>query len=372
MCEDLVWARVMRPRTPLVYLDLNTIIYIARALRGASGPPGYAELYAAAIRAKSQQRAQFPLGEAHLWEIAKIADPRQRGHLADILGELSDYNYLLGRSVIAELEFSAGMSEVMGDKADVRSLALVRPTMGQIFGFVGGLKIRDPSGADLSESTMARMGGPEFDSLMSSMNYEFERSMLRGPTDEDLLLLRQDPEYRPEMAIESHHSRLLWELETKRILDADPKWRRGRLRDVIGAREIVHEWLDLFNRLRAERISAGRADFDPSDEQMRTFIGSMPHTQVAVSIKTRYHQNPKHRWTTNDISDIDAMSVAYAYCEAVFPDKAMRAAITSAKELRSLGTFVARRPAELIEWLDALPPVMAPELLVPHPLRKAA
>jgi len=26
-------------------------------------------------------------------------------------------------------------------------------------------------------------------------------------------------------------------------LDADPKWRRGRLRDVIGARELSMEWI---------------------------------------------------------------------------------------------------------------------------------
>jgi hypothetical protein len=64
------------------------------------------------------------------------------------------------------------------------------------------------------------------------------------------------------------------------------------------------------------------------------------------------------------------MSVAYAYCEAVFPDKAVRAALLSSKELRVLGTFVPRRPEELSEWLDALPTVDAPDLLVSHPLAR--
>ena len=97
-------------------------------------------------------------------------------------------------------------------------------------------------------------------------------------------------------------------------------------------------------------------------------MGSMPHTQVAVSIKTRYHKNPKHKWTANDISDIDAVSVAYANCEAVMPDKAVRAALVNAKELRTIPTFLPRRTEELAEWLDALPPVVAPDLLIPHPL----
>ena len=50
------------PRIPLVYLDLNTIIYIARALSGDTKVPGsYVDLYRAALRAKSEQRAMFPL-----------------------------------------------------------------------------------------------------------------------------------------------------------------------------------------------------------------------------------------------------------------------------------------------------------------------
>lgn len=70
----------------------------------------------------------------------------------------------------------------------------------------------------------------------------------------------------------------------------------------------------------------------------------------------------------NDIADIDAVSVAHAYCEAVFPDKAVRSALLHARELRVIDTFVPRRPEELSGWLDALPALAAPDLWVPHPL----
>lgn len=116
-------------------------------------------------------------------------------------------------------------------------------------------------------------------------------------------------------------------------LDEHLHWRRGGLRDVIGARELVHEWIDLITRMRLEQVDVGLPPFDPSDGEMRSFVGSMPHTQIAVSIKTGCHKNSKHKWTTNDISDIDAVSVAYAYCEAVFPDKAVRAALLNSKDL---------------------------------------
>lgn len=369
MTEDLVWANVMRPRIPLVYLDLNTIIYIARARNGDTKVPGsYVDLYVAAVRAKVEQRAMFPLSGAHLWEILKITDPKQRGDLADILETLSDYNYLLGRTVIAELEFEAGMARIMGEDISAKSVALVRPTFGQAFGWVGGMKIRNSAGGDASDAVRAQMTDAEFDRLMARINYEMERRMLRGPSDEDLEVLRADPSFQPEVALEGQEQRVQWELDTERVLKEHPKWRRGRLRDVIGGREIAHEWLDMFTRMRIDRRKAGMPDFDPPVDEMRLFMGSMPHTQVAISVKTRYHKNPLHRWTVNDIVDIDAVSVAYAYCEAVFPDKAVRAALQSSKELRTIGTYVPRRPEELTGWLDGLPTVVAPNMLVPHPI----
>ena len=362
MTEDLVWANVMRPRIPLVYLDLNTIIYIARALSGDTKVPGsYVDLYTAARLAKFEQRAVFPLSGEHLWEISKITNPKQRGDLADILETLSDYNYLLGRTVIAELEFEAGMAKIMGEDISAKSVPLVRPTFGQAFGWVGGMKIRNSTGGDGSDAVRAQMTDADFDKLMARMNYEMERRMLRGPSDEDLEVLRADPNFQPEVAIEGQKQRVQWELDTERVLKEHPKWRRGRLRDVIGAREIVHEWMDMYTRMRIDRRKAGMPDFDPPDDEMRSFMGSMPHTQVAISVKTRYHKNPLHKWTVNDIVDIDAVSIAYAYCEAVFPDKAVRAALQSSKELRTIGTFVPRRPEELTDWLDGLPTVVAPK-----------
>lgn len=369
MSEELVWANVMRPRIPLVYLDLHTIIYIARALSGDTQvPASYIGLYQAALRAKLEQRAMFPLSGEHLWEISKITDPKQRVDLADILEALSDYNYLAGRIVIAELEVEAGIAKIMGEDISAKSVALVRPTFGHAFGMVGGMKIRNNAGGDGSDAVRAQMSDNEFHKLRARMNHEMERQMLRGPSDADLEELRTDPDFQPEVAIEGQKQRVQWELETERILNEHPKWRRGRLRDVIGAREFVHEWMDMFTRMRIERRKSGLPDFDPADDEMRAFMGSMPHTQVAVSLKTRYHKNPRYKWTVNDIVDIDAASVAYMYCEAVFPDKAVRHALLNSKELRAIGTFVPRRPDELTEWLDALPVVVAPDLLVPHPL----
>ena len=207
------------------------------------------------------------------------------------------------------------------------------------------MKIRNSAGGDGSDAVRAQMTDADFDKLMARMNYEMERRMLRGPSDEDLEVLRADPNFQPEVAIEGQKQRVQWELDTERVLKEHPKWRRGRLRDVIGAREIVHEWMDMYTRMRIDRGKAGMPDFDPPDDEMRSFMGSMPHTQVAISVKTWYHKKPLHKWTVNDIVDIDAVSIAYAYCEAVFPDKAVRAALQKfegAEDYRDLRASASR------------------------------
>ncbi len=81
----------------------------------------------------------------------------------------------------------------------------------------------------------------------------------------------------------------------------------------------------------------------------------MPSSLVAITLKTRYHADSNHRWTTNDIHDIDALAVAVPYCDAVFTDKAAWNALTASAELRPLNTFLPRRPGGLTGWLSDQP-----------------
>lgn len=114
---------------------------------------------------KRGEAGDVSAGRVALWEISKITDPKQRGHLADILETLSDYQYLLGRTSIAKLEFEAGIAKVMGEDVTAGSLMLVRPTMGQVFGRVGGVNIGDAEGNDVSDSVRVGMSDAEFGAL---------------------------------------------------------------------------------------------------------------------------------------------------------------------------------------------------------------
>jgi hypothetical protein len=370
MANKLVWARVMRPRAPLVYLDLNHFIYLARVDAGdESVPGGYRELRAAARSAVCDRRAVFPLSSAHLWEMAAIKDQRQRKSVADMMEELSGFYYLLGRPKIAQLGIEAGIEDVLDETSPLLPFPLIRPTFGWAFGMRGGVTIRDENGEDASEAARDEMGAERFDQFMRFANHTLERQILEGPSDEEIPILREQYGYAPEVLREGHGSRLAFELELSDRLQEDPRWRRGRLRDVVSGREIAHEWLDAINRVNEDRAGENRPVLTFGDDRVRQFMAAMPHSQVAISIKTRYHRDPGHHWTTNDITDIDAVSVAYAYCDVVFTDKAIRAALANSKELRAIPTFLPRTPTELAEWLDQQPPLAIPDMLVPHPPR---
>jgi hypothetical protein len=213
------------------------------------------------------------------------------------------------------------------------------------------------------------MGAERYDEVMRYVNYTVERGILAGPSDEEVASLRADYGFAPEVAQASLKSRLEFELDLSQRLADDPKWRRGRLRDVVSAREVAHEWMDAINHVNYDRASRGRAVLDLGDvARGRQFMGAMPHTQVAISIKTRYHRDPAHRWTVNDINDIDALSVAYAYCDVVFTDKAARAALTDSTDLRrAFKTTLPRTPDELTRWIEQQPRLLSGDLLVPHP-----
>lgn len=367
IADRLVWARVMRPSVPLVYLDLNHFIYLAKVnITPNTAPAGYADLLAAATAAVRENRAVFPLSGEHLFELAAIKDPKQRKRIADIMEALSGFGYLLGRAEIARLEVEAGIDDLLCEPAKLTLMPLIGRSFGWAFGMIGGMKIVDNAGNDASVSARRRMGVDKYEAFMRHANYSVERAMLDGPSDEEVPALRQNG-YDPESSRRGQASRLTFETDLSARLVAHPKWRRGRLRDVVSAREISHEWLDTINDAKEQRLRDGRTPFNPTDDDMIRFMAAMPHTQVAISIKTRYHRNSSHRWTINDIIDIDAMSVAYAYCDAVFTDKGVRSALADSKELRTFGTFLPRTAKQLTDWLNQQRRTATGGLLIPHP-----
>lgn len=354
----IVWpVRVRQPGRPpaLVYLDLNRYINFARIAAGdATVPAGYDELLGACRNARQDGRALFPLSAAHYVEMSKILDPTQRKAVAAIMQELSGFNVLLGRSTIAEVEIESMLDVVLGHPTMGESVPLLGSSGVWAFGLRGGLVIGDADGNDVADQTGAAVGNDQFAQFLVDANRFIERALLAGPSDAAITDLRALG-YAPEKAHEVTARRAQQERDQALRLDADPRWRRGRLRDVIGARELSMEWVDVLTRaVMARGITVGGAVSEDRDTT-RSFAEGMPSSLVAITLKTRYHRDGNHRWTTNDIHDIDALAVAVPYCDAVFTDKAAWNALTASAELRPLNTFLPRRPGGLTDWINDQP-----------------
>ena len=352
----IVWPpRVVQPARPpaLVYLDLNHYIYLARTAAGLTTPDGYNDLHRAATAARRQSRAVFPLSGTHYMEMSGILDPAQRTAVAEMMEDLSRFQVLLGRVTIAELEIDAMIAALLGSASVGQRVDLLGPTFGRAFGMRGGLTIRDTNGNDSSASMREEVGDREYERIMAEASLAFERAMLAGPPDEEIAALRAAG-YAPEKTREVTERRAQQERDLSGRLDQEDKWRRGRLRDVVSASELTHEWIDQITRATMARGTDIGQVVRKDQARMRAFADGMPSSRVAISLKTCYHRDGRHQWTPNDIHDIDALAVAVPYCDAVFTDKAARNALAASPELRLFDTFLPRKPGELAKWLDSL------------------
>ena len=104
-------------------------------------------------------------------------------------------------------------------------------------------------------------------------------------------------------------------------LDKNAKWRRGRIRDVVAANEVLIEINAMLSQALTER-GATLDDLSQNPAETRDVLDGMPSFDVAVTLKTAYHRDAGHQWTVNDIHDIDALGSTVPYADIVVTDKA--------------------------------------------------
>jgi hypothetical protein len=170
--------------------------------------------------------------------------------------------------------------------------------------------------------------------------------VLRGPQDDDEERELRHLGWEPATARATAERRAQQEREQAARLAADPRWRRGRLRDIVAARYLALE-------IEATREDALKAhdlrlsDLLTTPEEGRRFTDCMPSADVWITLVTAKHRNPNSRWEPNDIFDIDALSVAAAYCDIVVTE------VHSAHVLHRAGT-PNRLATRVLTTLDGL------------------
>lgn len=355
-----IWpsSQLFRPALDIriVYLDLNHWIYLAKAATGHRDGVRHLIALKALRRAQASGKFMFVLSGTHHMEMEGIKSPRQRRDITDVMEELTGFQTLLSRAVLIRLEIEAALDELIKPRPEqiYSPLTLIGDGVFHAFGRRGGLRIWSAEGEDVTEKARLEWrDGPEaFDRWQAEGELRLERSVLRGPTDEEAPELRAHG-WRPETARRIAEERAAEEQAQATRFDSERgRWRRGRTRDVVAGRHMfieLNEWL-------SEGLSARGIElmehFDEPDKA-RHFTDSMPSTDIAITLMTARHRNPQTQWTANDIFDIDALSVAVPYSDIVVTEQHACHALKTARVEHRANTQLFDSLDELASFVEA-------------------
>jgi hypothetical protein len=337
----------------LVYLDLNHWVTLAKANTGHRGGDSAKNVLAACIDSVERRAAVFPISDAIYIEIAKIGRYRQRHDLREVIERLSRFAVVTSRVVVAEHELEGLLDRLVGPSSEpINRMDYLDWGAGRAFGMVGGFKIVDKdTGEDVTEQARQQdpAGAEAFDRRMAWAELELNRKTLDGPALEEEPRLRADG-WDPKAAHEVAERRAQQERDEVKILDAHPAWRRGRLRDVIAAREVIIELNEMLWRGLNARGMTLEEVFQDVDTTRQAF-DSMPSFDVSVTLKTAYHRNPHHPWTPNHIQDIDALSSTVPYCDIVVTDREAATHLVRSGVASRQQTTVLSRIDDVVQYL---------------------
>ena len=356
----LVWPRLLRlppGALKIVYLDLNHWIYLAQAASGSPQNKSAVVALEACRAARRAGAATFVLSGTHYAEMLKIRDPAQRRAIADVMEELTDFATLVSRVVIMDVELSSVLDPIAKLPSPLAEVPLIGRGVRHSAGLQSGLKTMGPNG-DETERVRERLGRETFDRFIAGATLGMERSVLRGPTDDEVAETRAYG-WNPDAVIQIAENRAAEERAQTTRLDAETRWRRGRLHDLVSARELMIEFQNILPRALKERGLA-LTDVASDKESARRLVRSMPSTEVSIAIKTAWHRNRDKQWSANDIYDIDALALAVPYCDIVVTEKACHHVLQASHLGERMHTALLRSLDELPSAIDQWRPMRRP------------
>ncbi len=353
------WPRLEEsiPRVPIAYLDLNHWIGLAKAAVGHGDGQRSKDALEALRELRAAENVCLPLSSTHYMEMARIGSARQRFDVAAVMEELSDFACLMNRTILIRLELDAAIHSVLRDKQwTYASVPRISRGGMQAMGMQGDLCVRGQDGSDVTDKVRATWpDGPDaFDQWRHDSEDQLSRSFLRGPSDEEEPELREEG-WNPEKGTEAGHRRAEQEKEQAARLAAEPRWRRGRLRDVVAARYMALEIFDALEEALKQRNTPLSALYSDT-ESARRFADSMPGADVWITLLTAMHRNPQTQWRANDIYDIDALCAAVPYCDVVVTERHASHLLHAASLPERIGTSVVTNLDEAVEEIYALVP----------------
>jgi hypothetical protein len=281
---DYVWPEALvrpSPRVRLVYLDQNHWINLAKAALGRPTGNPYRDALSALREARRSGRAVFPLSLTHVMETITISR-RQRVDVATVMEELSGFTTIISRDGLMRLELEAVLDTVAGPGPQrYTDIPVVAHGMAFAYGKRGGFRVSNGR-RDVTEEVRAQLGPEEFDRRFAQAEEDLNRAILRGPSDDAEEQKLRATGWNPEIAFTIGDDRAQSEREQaarfddKTLLPDDPvDYRRERVRDVVRARYVIIELMDVLTEsLLARGLKIGDVWSDRGSSQR--LVDAMP------------------------------------------------------------------------------------------------
>lgn len=354
---NYLWPLTLRmPVRPpkIVYLDLNHWITLAQVISGRRDGKKDKDLLDFCLDSVESESAVYPISLSIYTEVHKIRNYKRRRSLRKVIEKLSQYFVVTNREVVATHEIEALLDQLVGpNPKPINTMDYLDWGVFRASGMAGGFKVKSKDGEDVTADFRDKFpGGPRaFDKIMYDAELEFNRRVLDGPSKEEERELRQQG-YNPEAILEHYEKEAADESEWARHLDSESQWRRGRLRDLVSAREVINHVNSILWRGCKERGVDSLGSLFPSVADTRKSFNAMPSFDASVSLKTSIHKNAKHRWKNNDVHDIHALAVALPYCDIVVTDRAMVSQTVRSKLADRFNTIVLSDLNEISRYIS--------------------
>lgn len=310
-------ARTLAITQPTVYLDQWVWIRLARARKGRPREASDVALLDALMDAR-RDGVIFPLSATHYEETGRILDPKQRRDLVEVMAPISQMRTIRYQSDLINHQVRVAFHQVAGRPT-------FRPLAPEVFGIGVHWAFRGITAFFKVVDRYGEIVRGVDGSWLRRVNQYGEAAVLGGPADEELGPLGRLGYVPPRSFETAKGNRLAWEqVLAERI--ATEKVPRDELRVWLLARELSHEYIDIFNSLLAEfRLHPSALGIGGDSKNARRnaidFAELIPTLRVAADLKLQVFRNGDRRWDWNILRDIDALSIAIPYCDVVIADR---------------------------------------------------
>ena len=331
-----------RPRT--VYLDINHWYALGRAGAGNPDRPEHAGVLAGLQGEVDAGRLVIPLSSVTYTELTENPRDQHREPAASVMLPLSRLVTIAPPDKIVDEELARELNRRFGRPAFPVKVPKIGYGAGFAFGTPGRVKATGFTAAE-RDRIETQMGKTIAD-LELQANALFEYWLLATPRS----LRDRIPGFEPVLTRQDAAAELA---EIQVMVDSlhSGKEIATRPMDGVAARQLCR---DIFGNFTRALASAGFVTSLPlrTRAELTDFLEHLPTQRVATSLKYHYVKQAATTWKINHLRDIEALSVAIPYTDAVVTDADVADVATQRAGLDAeFGTPVFKSLTELATYL---------------------